>query len=297
MCAPLADDLDPAAELPSRATPRRHHTVPQLLLKAFLNANNKILTEIVDTGRFVELPIASASVRNGFHTSSDGSFQLEDFLANEVEGPAAPIIADLRSRPRWLPPGKEKKLIVRFFLAQFLRSIAARRASTQRAEAFLRENLPRHIETVRAVAEHFGEPFDQNAVTEELRAPMDSGDFFRSAVQEFTVKHTPTLLRRHWTCVRADPQTEFVLSDVPAKVVNVDTFAVQDTQGVARNDVFLLLPLSPAVALVSTVGPLGLRRTPSMAQFNEMTAASATQIYRLACPPGVQPPRRPRGAR
>lgn len=73
--------------------PRRHHTVPRFLLKAFVNERGNLWTWLVPQGRLVQLSPDDASVRSHFNTKEDGSVAMEEFLANEIESPFAQLLA------------------------------------------------------------------------------------------------------------------------------------------------------------------------------------------------------------
>ena len=264
--------------------PWRHHTVPKVLLKAFLNEERRVWTRLVESGRIVQLSLNDASVRGGFHTREDGSSGLEHFLATEVEGPFGKLLAEgvLGVHGPVAPP--RKRTVSMFFLSQFLRVSGARAAYRTRAKAFIDRNIGSHHARLKKLAKHFGAHYEQRETEATLRAQIESADLHIDLTEEMILKHTAELERRTWHVMHIPPGRELVLSDAPAKAMRIGeggSIDVMDFQGVARLDHTLFMPLSPGFGLIGASTPrfvpLVLRLDPLA--LNQVTAMGAGQVY------------------
>ena len=221
--------------------PRRHHTVPKLLLKRFVNERKMVPTWLVRERRLAQLNPADASVRGDFNAKENGSFELEMFYANEIEGPFASVLDRLLAAPPGVIFGAEKKLVCSFFIAQFLRVQAARDAFNRRAREFMRENAPRQSEELQKIAGKYGTnfgPSERRAFEADLIARAEKQDNHIDLVRGMIPKHASKLETRVWITVDVPFGRELVLSDAPAKSVKTDLETgqtqVMDTAGLAR---------------------------------------------------------------
>ena len=270
--------------------PWRHHTVPELLLKAFVNRKGHVWTRLVKDGRVVSLSIHDASVRSGFYAREDGTVALETFYANEIESPFGLTVSQgALALPGTISNRKAKKTISLFFLSQFLRVNSSREAYQRRTKAYLADKLPQyHARVGTAAAEIYGEPYgpteqaeaEQNLIAQALRRDRHI-DFTKEMIE----KHAPELEMREWLILHVPVgRDELILSDAPAKVLQIGRdggIRPLDHEGVARGDVSLFMPISPFLGLLGTNLPhvVAQLRTLDISALNAATAAFSSQIY------------------
>jgi hypothetical protein len=264
--------------------PRRHHTVPKVLLKSFANEKGRIWTRLIDQDRVVQLSLDDASVRTGFNTKEDGSWDLERFFANEVESPFGRLVDEgYLSVPGVISKLSVKRTVCRFFLSQFLRVSGAREAYQERANDFIDENLPQHHAQLKKAAKRFGQRYgrpQQRETEERMRELATSADTHIEFTQAMIQKHLQELERLQWRLIQIPFGGELILSDAPAKAMRIEpngSLTVLDFQGVARLDVLLFLALTPSLALLAQMPPRA--STFPSAVFNQVTAMAATQLY------------------
>lgn len=102
-------------------------------------------------------------------------------------------------------------------------------------------------------------------------------DFTRDMV----LKHASELESRYWGTIRAPLGREFVMSDAPAKAIQIALGAtrVLDFQGLARPDVALFMPLSPLVGIIGAAERRMLLSQFDVNSLNGATIMGASQVY------------------
>ena len=113
--------------------PKRHHTVPRLMLKNFTNQRGKLWCFNKDIGKCYEASPQDVSVVKHFYSAilEDGSRDAfaEKKLATGIEAEAAPIISKVIDRTRTGQEldisSEERFTLTRFLLIQNARTIAA----------------------------------------------------------------------------------------------------------------------------------------------------------------------------
>jgi hypothetical protein len=244
--------------------PRKHHYVPQVLLRGFTasgtNAGRLHIVDLVRRTTYTSTPEGSAKETDYNLVESEGvdPFAIEhDLLANQVEGPAAPALDALRRGD--IPETVGREAILNFIAMQALRAPSRRE---------LLDDF-----TTRTALMTLSMAFESEATLEAARrSDPELADLTREEAQEFirnvVIKDTPTghlanLLRsfwpildqltlRNWSLLIAPVGVDFVCSDDPVTVVPMGTRPFTAPRGFGSPDAQVFMPVGRSHALLGT---------------------------------------------
>lgn len=239
------------------APSKKHHYVPQLLLRRFATEEEQIVTVRLPGGTRFTASVLDTGSENKFHTVSRNKAnpQVLEEAFGELEGAAAPVLRRIESGG-W-PLSLDDRITLGAFVAlQALRGPEQRRLMrTLQAERVERET--QHVEE-RGAANWFA---DHGLHLAEERArdawysatgagePLVTIDAAYHAEQIAAHAETvlPHLLARYWTLVRFDVPT-LIASDAPVSLDDVRDGA--HCRSGLLNAPSISLPLSRTTALV-----------------------------------------------
>jgi hypothetical protein len=177
---------------------KRHHFLPQLLLRAFSN-DDMLATFDRDSGRTFIQPITTAAAENDYNTLllADGSRSdmAERAIAEAVEGPAAQLVEGLRNGR---PPANaaERDVLARFVTFQFLRVPAIRHQIDALSDHMMKLDMaaggPQKLRTV--LATELGREPTDDEVREHWDAVRDFDDWKLRMPREYHVRETLQML-------------------------------------------------------------------------------------------------------
>lgn len=102
---------------------KTHHFLPQLILRGFAREDRIVTVELAD-GRSYFQSVAKAAAENNYNTVQldDGTQSdiAERAIANEIEGPAAAVLARIAAGG-WFANTHERAVVARFLTLQYLR--------------------------------------------------------------------------------------------------------------------------------------------------------------------------------
>lgn len=217
---------------PLRSTAKRHHFVPQLLLRGFSHEyrGHDHLFQTATTGDAAPQRIAvrRAASRHKLYTGPDEDGQPsnrnEGYLAF-IETHAGPALGRLIDDPGRLSPGDRATIAV-FIAVQTMRTPAAAQQITTVANAAFRLFASEHFSDREAFAERYRERFGDRSEDEieqfrqeicrqiragEVRLSGENGAAFATGLEQ-AISNVPPLIAFDWTLLRA-PNGGFVTSD------------------------------------------------------------------------------------
>ena len=139
--------MDNKTDSTKRNEPRRHHYIPQFLLRRFANDEDQVKTADLKTGRTYSQPVRKAAAVRDYNATYDEAgnrTQVAEILLGKMEDYFAPIIDLLvrgeLSAPR-LAPESIRRVIATFVLVQWGRTPAGREVLSRPADAQLKKQL------------------------------------------------------------------------------------------------------------------------------------------------------------
>ncbi len=122
---------------------KTHHFLPQMILRGFARADRVMTTELAD-GRSYPQPVAKAAAENNYNTVElDGGTQsdlAERFIAEEIEGPAAAVLARIAGGG-WFANATDRAIVARFLTLQYVRVPWRRAQSNAMADQLMKLDL------------------------------------------------------------------------------------------------------------------------------------------------------------
>jgi Protein of unknown function (DUF4238) len=254
--------------------PRKHHYVPQVLLRGFtLSGTNTGKLHIVDVTRrttYASTPEGSAKETDYNLVESEGvdPFAIEsDLLANTVEGPAASALDALRRGE--LPDAGGRECMLNFIAMQALRAPSRR----EMLDDF----------TTRTAQMTLSKAFESDETLDAARrSDPELADLTREEAQEFirsiVIKDNPTghlanllpsfgpilemLTPRNWHLLSAPTGVDFVCSDDPVTLVPMGVRPPTVPPGFGSLDAQVFMPVGRSHALLG-MWPVPRRTEPA----------------------------------
>lgn len=265
---------------------RRHHTVPRFILKNFAD-DNLMLDAWQRSGKKHTIHIDHATVIKNFYnatTAVGGPVDaVEDWLAEEVEGPVSPIIAAIVAEDSQ-PSPSAVSLCAGLAASGVLRTATVRSYLTQIGEALgpmmvIHEQIKRSGLKVEELAPEEMARFEDAATQAwQKHAPDDTHALLRI----FLRKHaeTKSLMDGWGWSVAVSNEPLLIISDAPVATVDLDP----GWHGVLPPGSPVYMPLSPRHLLVgepNPIGPVSTDLTPAMARLvnQRVTAEANNAIY------------------
>lgn len=238
-----------------REVTRRQHVVPKMLLEGFANTAGHVHVWPRGQKRYTT-SLTNAMVVTDFysHTEDDGerSAMVEDWLGEDVEGPAAPVLRDLRAGST--PSADDAEVLAKFAAATLMRSEAMRTTAAElghelnplriaERHASAGRVTPGERRILRTLRASGHEKYEWDPETRRLLA-------LRIMLRLYD-KYSTVLLGRRWTLARSDK----------LMLVAGDTMATPDQRrrpgwhGALPEGVPLLLPISATCLLIAHERP------------------------------------------
>lgn len=263
----------------NRHHPKRHHTVPQFLLKNFAFGKKKNRIWVFDKweDKAFETTIKNVSVVSRFYDAelADGTLITLENSLSELEGKAATILKRvLEARSI-----RNLDLVERITVADF---VAAQQLRTRHLREFLRE-MDDIIEEAM-----FADGVDPTTV--KLCVPgldVDDAPYYKRQTEEevalsslrmlsdFVKEHEPILSMMNWSFVHA-PGESLYISDDPICLHNERDADLQGNLGLLSRGIEIYLPL----ASDSCIRMCCPKEYPSISDFVEI---DNEQVRRLNC--------------
>lgn len=279
------------------------HSVPQRLLKQFAyehTATRSLRLWKYEKGRppFGKASPRTATTHEKFFADPKNSaleLEIETNLAHTIEDPVNAFLEDL-SDPSFVPSDDQKMCMTRYITLLFSRS-AARREGSKHTQEILARSVDRFLGNevqLRTVAAHWsieryfaGRPV-LFSIADVIRGARNLIAYSKTseAAQRSFVSHVRNAMTQFdqplfdgkWELIGTTPDKPFIISDSPVTTWMRDSSGVtQHGLGFARDDVEVLLPVSPLTALhiAPKVQRTQLTIRPSVDEINRAQAAFA----------------------
>lgn len=257
---------------------KRHHFVPQLLLRGFSQKHNDqdCIFQMETTSRKAprRVPVRTAASRHRLYRAIDEdgkpSNRHEGYLAL-VESHAAPALRSLLEHPNSLTPG-ERATIAFFIALQTMRTPAAADQVTAIANAAMRTWASEFYSDRQAFAEHHRrvhgpgasaveiEQLRQHVINQirdgKIRLSGDAGAAFATGF-EYAIGNAPILIEFDWTLLGA-PDGGFITSDRGYAIHDPCPPYPWATQGILSSETSeTTVPLTDTTCLLMRPMPIG----------------------------------------
>lgn len=218
--------------------PKKHHFVPQFLLRGLLPERGDMLW-VFDkwTGKVWKSPTRDIAAEHKFNLikADDVELDLEPYMG-QMEDAVSPLVERLRATRslKWLGAAGRRKVAL-FTAAQMLRTPAAL-AKHKAIDDLLKEGLSRRG----------GDPY--NVEGYEPFAPGDEKNFWGEIYMTETPKIATHLLMKDWMLFDSS-SSEFYMSDAPVTLFNHVERPGRGNLGVACEGIQIHLPLARNLTL------------------------------------------------
>ncbi|MFE2426838.1 DUF4238 domain-containing protein [Streptomyces sp. NPDC059373] len=251
---------------------RRHHTVPQLLLRRF--AEGESLVRVPLDGKAPHpCGIKNVTVHRDFYSMVDEAGQLDDTVENmlsDLEGQAAEVLRQVLDDGVWPLPIDERAVLAEWIAAQHARIPAARTAHNEMADQLGKiaiamggkPEIRRHLE------ETATEPVSDEEVEalwaevtdfDNYYAEMSVNDHMASMGQSIKTAYD-VFMRRAWGLIRFQRRA-LLIPDHPVTLVREETLPSFYGVGIA-NAAAVLVPIDRRAAIMmASPGPDFVVRT------------------------------------
>jgi len=215
--------------------PRRHHSVPQFLLKGFSQPRGRVLqTRVLDkmNSQVFAPSIKDTMVQHDFNAikTEQGAMSLETYIS-QIESEAAPIIARLIQTETTAGLSEDERQVVATFVA-----LQLIRGTGHRAQY-------RHLATaLRKVLLERGFPVDD----ERFRIP-DARDVKLQALHAIATtlpEYAEHLWGKDMLIFKSPVQCEFIIGDNPVSMDNHRDYGFKGNIGLAVRGIEIYLPIS-----------------------------------------------------
>ncbi len=245
--------------------PRRHHYVPQFLLKQFVNGSDGRLRQLDKTqGRISKCSPADACVIKDLYRLEDaGSRDVPEAMLSQVEGAAARVMHDILAS-RQEPPGQGRRDFAGFLWLMHHRGPLGQGQAEAMGNVLLKmtmETLLEHEDVFRAALEETDRTMNQDESetmrvealrmfrSGEIRARMND-DLPVVTLFDNLGRGASLVEQLGWRLMIAPPDARFVLSDTPLTILEPNPTDNGRGVGLASSpQVETALPLDPTACL------------------------------------------------
>jgi hypothetical protein len=287
---------------------KRHHTVPQLLLRRFASEDGLVrMVERDDFSKWFDTGTVGALAQKHFYTidTAEGpdTGVEEDLLAKHVEAPAARALRRVVDEGMFPPmPGLRETLSI-FLAFQFVRGPGMRAALLEEYEAFAKMGSSRATAEMvrRYVKQDDGSELPHDEVQELLRdlhdteswriVPSSEANHHLGAVLPMVFDLVPYFEQRRWHLM-SFPAPVLITGDEPIGLVGLSTSPGDGALGI-KTASEIVIPVDPVHAFLLLPGdhplPEGrLTGRPEMARIINNHVGYACHRY-LVHRPGTDP--------
>ncbi len=237
----------------------RHHYLPRFYLRGFCNQNEKIWTyKKDDPGNPYSNAISNTAVIRHLYSLSleGGEDGLEDYFAEEIEGPAVEALKKLRSKQ--FPTAIERENLSIFFSTLFTRTpvhIAhlSRQQSQQlniyaRLLASNKEEFHSSYEKLRPGLDTSALEIDRQAI---LRGNFPNKDLLLQSMLQAGIIYSRHLCSMRWVLLEANSNYPFITSDNPLYITHPNIQPGSFFQaGLGMQDTRVSIPISKELSLL-----------------------------------------------